>query len=300
MQVVRRWFNRLRWKARQEGPNTPSNTVTLLECVVDFELFTGHCLGSIKGETLTWAQKASRLAYYLKALVRTHTVAWNGIETTYKHALRPTTDATSITPLGGPLMSGFGRRPVWTDARTPKVAAINVWRAKQEHISQKGRSGIAERRSRKFVHNWNLSMKGHRSKPPDTPSMNKLKQSIRKQSNIRSTGIDDNETKNKPSDKRKAKEDRSKEPPNAKARQSDQTEGKGSSASRHRSKEPLEPSNDQRAERAEHNQESTSTQGSKGRKESPTPSTGRMPPQGGAPRTKTTMKRARKEITKRA
>ena len=73
MPVIRRWFNRLRWKPRQEGPNTPSNTVTMLECVVDFELFTGHCLGTVKGEVLSWAQKACRRAYYLKALVRTHT-----------------------------------------------------------------------------------------------------------------------------------------------------------------------------------------------------------------------------------
>ena len=152
MPIIRKWFNRLRWKPRQEGPNTPSNIVTLLECVIDIELFTGHCLEAVKGEVLSWAQKASRLTYYLKALVRTHTIAWNGFAVSYKQALRPTTDATSITPLGGPLMSGFCRKPIWTDERTPKVAAVNVWRAKQSYISQAGRSGITERRSRKFVH----------------------------------------------------------------------------------------------------------------------------------------------------
>ena len=60
MPIIRRWFNRLRWKLRQEGPNTPSNTVTMLECVVDFELSMGHGIGTVKGEVLTWAQKARR------------------------------------------------------------------------------------------------------------------------------------------------------------------------------------------------------------------------------------------------
>ena len=121
MPLIRRWFNKLRWKPRSEGPNAPSNTVTLLECVIDFELSMGHCLGSVEGEILTWTQKTQRLAYYyLKALVRTHTATWNGISVTHKQALRPTTDATSITPLGGPLMSGFGRKPKWADSSHSK------------------------------------------------------------------------------------------------------------------------------------------------------------------------------------
>ena len=95
MPIIRKWFNHLRWKPRQEAPNTPSNIVTLLECVVDFELYTGHCFGSVTGEVPSWAQKATRMAYYLKAVVRTHTIAWNGFTTNYKQALRPTTDATS-------------------------------------------------------------------------------------------------------------------------------------------------------------------------------------------------------------
>ena len=95
-------------------------------------------LGPVKGKILTWTQKAQRLAYYLKALVRTHSATWNRISVTHKQALRPTTDATSITPLGGPLMSGFGGKPKWADERTPQVVAVNVWRAKQQHISEAG------------------------------------------------------------------------------------------------------------------------------------------------------------------
>ena len=101
MAIVRKWFNQLRWRPRSEGPNAPNNTVTLLECVVHLELATGHCLGTTKGEDLTWPQNARRLVFNLRALARTHTIAWNGIGVTYRQALRPTTGATSITPLGG-------------------------------------------------------------------------------------------------------------------------------------------------------------------------------------------------------
>ena len=55
---VRRWFNKLLWHPRAPGPNNPRATVTLPECVVDFELSIGLCLGSISGETLTLAQTA--------------------------------------------------------------------------------------------------------------------------------------------------------------------------------------------------------------------------------------------------
>ena len=67
----------------------------MLECLIGLGLSMGHCLGTVKGEVLTWAQMARRLAYYLNALVRTHTIAWNGINVTYRQALRPTIDATS-------------------------------------------------------------------------------------------------------------------------------------------------------------------------------------------------------------
>ena len=75
-------------------------------------------------------------------------------------------------------MSGFGRKPKWADERTPQVAEVNVWRAKQLHISQAGKSGLTETRSRKFAHEWNLSIQGHKSKQSKTPSLAKLSSSI--------------------------------------------------------------------------------------------------------------------------
>ena len=92
--IIRRWFNRLRWKPREGGANTLGSTATWLECVVDFELTTGQCLGAFRGEDLNWSQEAQRLAYFLKTLARTHTINWNGLQATYSQALRPTTDAS--------------------------------------------------------------------------------------------------------------------------------------------------------------------------------------------------------------
>ena len=63
-------FNDFRWKPRVQGPNNPPSTATLLECVVDFELTTGHSLAIVKAEVLSWTEKAKRLAYYLKVLAR--------------------------------------------------------------------------------------------------------------------------------------------------------------------------------------------------------------------------------------
>ena len=79
-------------------------------------------------------------------------------------------------------MSGFCRRPVWADERTPKVVAVNVWRAKQSYISQAGRSGITERRSRKFVHDWKLTMHGHKSRLAESPNTDKFEKSIKQRS----------------------------------------------------------------------------------------------------------------------
>ena len=138
IEPIRRWFNKLSWYPRDQGPNSPEKTVTLLECVVGFELSTGLCLGSMTGKTLTWTQKALRLFYYLKAIIRTHSVRWTAIQVSLKQALRPTTDATSITPRGGPLMAGFARKPKWVDARTPKIAAVNIWKARQQRTEGQG------------------------------------------------------------------------------------------------------------------------------------------------------------------
>ena len=72
VEIVRRWFNGLRWKPCVQGPNSPPGTATLLECVVGFELTTGHSLATVKAEVLSWAEKAKRLACYSKVLARTH------------------------------------------------------------------------------------------------------------------------------------------------------------------------------------------------------------------------------------
>ena len=80
----------------------------------------------------------------------------------YHRALKPTTDATSLAPLGIPLMSGFERRPIWSDPRTPRIVAINAWKAKQEQ-SQRGALDLTQRRSRKIVDEWPLSIKGLRA-----------------------------------------------------------------------------------------------------------------------------------------
>ena len=110
VEIVRRWFNDLRWQPRVQGPNKPQGTDTLLECVVDFESTTGHSLATVKAED-SWAEKAKRPAYYLKVQARTHRIKWNGAAVACKKALRPTTGALAITPLVGPLMSGFEKEP---------------------------------------------------------------------------------------------------------------------------------------------------------------------------------------------
>ena len=134
----------------------------MLECAVDFELATGHSLATIRAEAFPWVEKAKRLAYYLRVLARTHVMKWNGIVVNCRQAMRTTIDAPAITPLGGPLMSGFARRLVWTDQRTTKVTAINVWKAKQHQTETSGRTDLAQRRSRKFANDWQLDMQGHK------------------------------------------------------------------------------------------------------------------------------------------
>ena len=132
LEPIRNWLNRLKWKPRGEvRTSTPSETTTLLEGVVDLELSTGIRIGDSEGIKMTWGMKAKRLAYYIRTLARINTVSWIGITLAYTKALRPTTDATSFTPLGGPLMSGFKRKAIWADPRAPNVVAINVWKAKE-------------------------------------------------------------------------------------------------------------------------------------------------------------------------
>ena len=164
LEPVRQWFNGLKWKKRSEdSANAPCSTVTLLECVVDFELTTGLRLEDCEGKEMTWGQKAKRLGYYLRTMSRINTIKWNGTTMSFQKAVLPTTDATSITPLGGPLMSGYGRSPFWNDKRTPTIAALNVWKAKQTQTEETFCTDLKSRRSRKFADNWFLKMQGHKA-----------------------------------------------------------------------------------------------------------------------------------------
>ena len=120
MPVVRRWFNRLRWKPREGGPNTLGTSVTLLECVWwNLSLILDSVWERSEVKTLAGVKRPKGWLHFLNALVRTHTIRWNCVHVTFKQVVRPIADATSTTPLRGPLMSGFGRRPEWADTRTP-------------------------------------------------------------------------------------------------------------------------------------------------------------------------------------
>ena len=112
---------------------------------------------------MTWPQKAKRLSYYLRLLARVNGIRWNAMQMPMTKALRPTCDATSLTPLGGPMMAGLGRRPNWADRRTPKIAALNTWRAKEEQSRTVGKITLKERRTRQFADGWYLQMQGHKA-----------------------------------------------------------------------------------------------------------------------------------------
>ena len=104
-----------------------------------------------------------RIAHYIRMLTRVNGIKWNGIEVSQTQGLRPTTRATSLTPLGGPMMSGLARRPIWTDPRTPKIVATNTWKAKQDHSTNVQRLTLRERRTRKFADSWKLQVQGYKS-----------------------------------------------------------------------------------------------------------------------------------------
>ena len=60
-------------------------------------------------------------------------------------------------------MSGFGRRPQWNDPRTPSIAALNVWKAKEQQTHEFGEATIYARRNRTFTDNWPLNIQGHKT-----------------------------------------------------------------------------------------------------------------------------------------
>ena len=101
---IRALFNGRGWKKRQDDvlQIQPSNTASFLKCVVNLELTTGINRGDCEGRKLSWGQKAKRLADYLKALARILAVLRNTTPMSFRKAMGPTVNATSIAPLGGP------------------------------------------------------------------------------------------------------------------------------------------------------------------------------------------------------
>ena len=74
----------------------------MLMVIIGFELSEGMRLEHIRGENLSWSQKAWRLIHHTKTLAMTNTIWRNGITVTFKRALRPSSNATSLSPLGAP------------------------------------------------------------------------------------------------------------------------------------------------------------------------------------------------------
>ena len=105
--------------------------------------------------------KALRILHEIACMI--NEISWNGLVVTRKQALRPASDATSLTPLGCPLMFGFARRPIWADRRTPRTVVLNTWKAKEEHSTVMSKISLLERRARKFADMWQLQMRGHKS-----------------------------------------------------------------------------------------------------------------------------------------
>ncbi len=169
---VRWWWNKLRWQHHRhaDGPNSPNGTATYLECVVDMELSTGFKLGEDGACGKTWAEKARVLAYIVRTLARVHTVECDGQTTTLRKAVAPCTDATSLTPLGAPVLSGYGRRPKWLSDRTPEVAAYNVWRAREHEKRTITVTTNRNPRLRSFARNWEINYQGYPTENLWTPT----------------------------------------------------------------------------------------------------------------------------------
>ena len=159
---VRRWLNLLEWRPRAEEDhsNTPDNTATHLELLVDFELTSGIRFGDDGPTVLTWAEKARILGYYIKTIARVYTVELDGFKTGFMKALRPILDAASLAPLGAPVLSGYARKPHWSNQSTPSAVATNLWKARQNDIVKS--ECAAKRRNRSFAHRHNLNLSGYR------------------------------------------------------------------------------------------------------------------------------------------
>ncbi len=188
---VRWWINSLRWTAtpEEEGlPATVANTVTYLECAIDFELSTGVRLTANDGSRLAWAEQAALLYRIVRAIGRTSTFVLNGRPiTTLAEALAPRTKVPSITALGAPLASGFARRPRWLAAKTPEVVAVNVFKAMT--AARDGRVDPATAVTT-FAKHWKLDFAGYPHEGQWTPEpLDRLRERLRKQiDELRSEG----------------------------------------------------------------------------------------------------------------
>ena len=60
-------------------------------------------------------------------------------------------------------MSGFARQPLWVDPKTLRIVAINIWKAKKKQAKMTRSASLKDSRSRTFVDNWMLGMRGNRS-----------------------------------------------------------------------------------------------------------------------------------------
>ena len=113
---IRQWLNQTSWHPRcdDKRPNSPCNTVSLLEMLVDFELTTGIRIGGEGSNVLTLAERSRVHCYYFRTITRIFTVRLNGITTTYTKAVMPLQDAASLAALGSPVLCVFGRKHLYT------------------------------------------------------------------------------------------------------------------------------------------------------------------------------------------
>ncbi len=161
------WWNRLKWRKRPGDAvlNEPTNSATYLEAVIDMEQATGFYIGSDGACKTTWSEKARVLAYIVRTLARIGTVTVNGAESNLKRAVGPRTDVSSLTPLGGTVMSGYGRKPIWVYRGTPELAAVNVWRARNADRTGPASTNTGNQRKRTFARDWMIDRDGY---PPNT------------------------------------------------------------------------------------------------------------------------------------
>ncbi len=162
MEPIRWRWNQLKWTTApgEAVPNEPAWTSSFLECVIDLELSTGFRIGADGAAPTSWAEKARILAYTIRAAARIYGLVKGTTNITLKQAVSPRTDSPSLTLLGAPLVSGFGRRPIWLSSRTPEVVACNVWRARRaerQATEQQDRTC----RGRLFARGWEIDYRGY-------------------------------------------------------------------------------------------------------------------------------------------